>query len=621
MFEFKTEDPFITSLACAALNPALRSILVFDAPYPVLQDIAEILAQMLKAATGQQVEQGNIGTEQDDDVWGSISFPGSEGDAVTPIFKLFSRERNADNIQLLAIADLARLSLAMARTCTMLVGADIAYLERNGEHDQWPLQQCWLASCSRQEVGAISPHLLDRFAIRLSWQPGATDMRQIKIDNLRTSIHDQFIHSTQLPIELLQRITDAVQRQADFTSTAFLRMMDYIPTEPYYPRRELALARFAQSLARLHSNAQVTPEYVDQAAAMLSFVTAKTSGEDKLLSPESMQVQAPVEQERTVQPISNIQPIQTTIQQEASGKLTAKIQEPITSEALVVSNLVPDGYPEDKALVEREAASLKVPFARFSTARSDRGSIFGVEQSDTLEDLAIVSTLQTAAMFQRVRNLEQQREKRRFLIEKSDLRRYRRGYVSEHMLLLLLDYTCLQHCDWQEALLPYLQEAYADRASMSIVKVGAADASDPWQAEIVSGRNILVPRIEMALEAQRGTSTPLAHGLELALQTLHRVLQQGRSAVQHVILVVISDGRGNIPLEASLKKKTQAIVTREGIDDALRIAQVIREMKRVESVVLNPQPRNYAQLPGLLAQALGAAIENIPPRPDGSEGG
>src|SRR6266487_435207 len=144
--------------------------------------------------------------------------------------------------------------------------------------------------------------------------------------------------------------------------------------------------------------------------------------------------------------------------------------------------------------------------------------------------------------------------------------------------------------------------------------------SDPWRAETVSGRNILVPKIEIALEAQRGKTTPLAHGLELALEILHRALQQGRSAVQQVTFVIISDGRGNVPLEASHKKKTWAIVTREGIDDAVRVAQMIREVKRVEKIVLNPQPRYYAQLPELLAQALEAIVENIPRRFDGLEG-
>jgi len=477
MFEFKTEDPFITSLACAALNPALRSILVFDAPYPVLQDIAEILAQMLKAATGQQVEQGNIAIEQDDDVWGSLPLPDSEehSAAVKQIFKLFSRERNADKMQVLTIADLARLSLAMARTCTMLIGADIAYLERNGEHDQWQLQQCWLASCSRKEIGAISPHLLDRFAVRLSWQPIAKYTRQRKIDNLRTFIHDQFTRSTQLPIELLQRITDAAQRQADFPAVAFSRVMDYIPIESYYPRRELTLARFAQALARLNGDPQVTSEHVDEAAAILGLVKIENLEEDKQPSIEPAPKPMPVEQELPVQPTSLTQPAQA-VQQESSDTLMAKTQEAFTPDPLTVPKLTTNPYPEDEAPIEREASSLKVPHPRFSTARSDRGPIFGVEQADTLQDLAIVSTLQTAIMFQEVRKLEQEK-KHTLLIEKSDLHRYRRGFISERMLLLLLDYTCLQSCNWQEALLPYLQEAYADRASITIVKVRAADAS------------------------------------------------------------------------------------------------------------------------------------------------
>jgi hypothetical protein len=45
----------------------------------------------------------------------------------------------------------------------------------------------------------------------------------------------------------------------------------------------------------------------------------------------------------------------------------------------------------------------------------------------------------------------------------------------------------------------------------------------------------------------------------------------------------------------------------------LKIAQEIREIKHVERILLNPQPTHYAQLPIMLADALGASIEQIPP--------
>jgi magnesium chelatase subunit D len=59
------------------------------------------------------------------------------------------------------------------------------------------------------------------------------------------------------------------------------------------------------------------------------------------------------------------------------------------------------------------------------------------------------------------------------------------------------------------------------------------------------------------------------------------------------------------------QKPTQP-VKRQGIEDALEVAGQIRSLKQVEAIVLNPQPKHYADLPVKLALALGAKIEAIP---------
>lgn len=263
-------------------------------------------------------------------------------------------------------------------------------------------------------------------------------------------------------------------------------------------------------------------------------------------------------------------------------------------------------YPEDQAPTLREESSLRLPFRRISRVRSDRGPILGIEASDSLRDLALVSTILHAALFRKVRRQD------KILLTRADLRRYRRGQVPEQMLLILLDYTSLHDCDWQEAILPYLSEAYVERAGITIIQVGAREAECELQATSVSARSILVPLIGLALEAQPGLATPLAHGLELARQSISRALQHGRSAIQHATLVVVSDGRGNVPLAASQTKTLNGKVGRQGIEDALEVARSLRNLKSVTNILLNPQPERYAHLPELLAEALGAEIIPLP---------
>jgi magnesium chelatase subunit D len=78
------------------------------------------------------------------------------------------------------------------------------------------------------------------------------------------------------------------------------------------------------------------------------------------------------------------------------------------------------------------------------------------------------------------------------------------------------------------------------------------------------------------------------------------------------VLVVISDGRGNVPLEASHLGRIKTPVGRQGVDDVLQVSEQIHGLNRVESVILNPQPKQYPELPLLLAQKIGAKVVLIP---------
>jgi magnesium chelatase subunit D len=76
--------------------------------------------------------------------------------------------------------------------------------------------------------------------------------------------------------------------------------------------------------------------------------------------------------------------------------------------------------------------------------------------------------------------------------------------------------------------------------------------------------------------------------------------------------VVVSDARGNVPLAASRAGRLENPVFREGIDDALEAARGLRTLNSLEIYFLNTQPQQYPELPAMLAEALGAAVENVP---------
>ncbi|MFX0200107.1 MAG: hypothetical protein ACFFCW_28640, partial [Candidatus Hodarchaeota archaeon] len=145
------------------------------------------------------------------------------------------------------------------------------------------------------------------------------------------------------------------------------------------------------------------------------------------------------------------------------------------------------------------------------------------------------------------------------------------------------------------------------------------NASHYLRADRFMARNILVPQFRVFLEDTMGNATPLAHGFDLALQTLRHNLQHGRNAIMEARLVVLSDGRGNVPLGASLTRNIKIPVSLEGINDTIEMARQIGRLNCVEAIFLNPQPKECPDLPKELAYALGATLIDIPSKKSSSK--
>ena len=82
--------------------------------------------------------------------------------------------------------------------------------------------------------------------------------------------------------------------------------------------------------------------------------------------------------------------------------------------------------------------------------------------------------------------------------------------------------------------------------------------------------------------------------------------------------LVISDGRGNVPAKARRRNIIEKrIIGPEGVEDALGEAVQLSALQRIETILLNPQPLYYPELPEILAQALGAEMQVIPRQESG----
>jgi magnesium chelatase subunit D len=648
----KAEIPnlLMKSLCCVALNRGLRSILLFDISPVDLQQVAGVLISLLKAVTECKIVPIKLGTfESEDDLWGQI---GLWGELENQAFKwqsgLLGKTENDQEIRLVIIPDLTKLSLPAMRACVVLMEADVVHLERHGQNLYWQPNLCWLVGCSSQqeEIGKISPHLLDRFAIRLN---GKINNNTDRVSQIKQLLNDERLEQKSLfkereiEPELQQWLKQVSISPPKMTSEALKRILDYTSPSTVYHRRELSLARFSSTFAQLEAEEQVTVAHVDRVAKMIGLKLKQEIGNSN-------------NQNINIIPIPGIDSPENELKSEPSLELKDKLKQnsgyndpkkekelpiykgdkPQSFPDISLPNIEPleNPYIEDIAPLEREMASLKFPTRRFKSKAIARGTIIGVERSSTVQDLAIVRTLLEAAKFQNIRQNNHLNghlhSHRKLKILPIDIYRHRRAPIAEQMLMVLIDYTCLESCQWEEQLFPYISWAYTQRASIGIMQVGIATDSailkeeelkfninaEELRAKKISAQNVLVPSINIALDLEKtkkGQATPLAHGFDLTLQTLRHALQHGRNTIQKAVLVVISDGRGNVPLEASHLGKIQLPVGRKGFEDALEIAQKIGNLDNVDAVFLNPQRKQYPDLPLLLAQALGAKVVAIPP--------
>ena len=635
------QSSLMKSLCCVALNSKLRSILLFDISINNLQQVAGILVSLLKVTTEcEKVVPLKLGTfESEDNLWGQVGLGDElEKQAFNWQFGLFSSADNTNEIKLVIIPDLTKLSLAAMRACVVLMGADVAHLERHGQHKYWQPNFCWLVGCSSQneEIGKISPHLLDRFTLRLNVQIENNDNRVTQIQKLLNSPEKPqqlLFEERKIEPELQEWLREIRSSLPSMTPSALETILNYNYESNIYHRREIALARFASTYAQLEAADSVTVKHVDKVAKIMGLklernninnsidfksFTPQPETEDNDFEPR----RSPELSEIKDESLSNNPPEIPVYQSQVSNYFPDTDLPEIT--------LLENPYIEDTTSLEREIDSLKLPTRISQSKTIHRGTIIGVEKTTNANDLAIVRSLLEAAKFQKIRQKKQGNNYHKLKILPSDLYRYRRASVAEQMFMLLLDYTCLEYCQWEEKLLPYLSWAYSQRASVGLIQVGIAPNSivlDNNQSNVtinpvelrakkISGQNILVPTIAMGLDLEKtkkGKATPLAHGFDLALKTLRHALQHGKNTVQKAVLVVVSDGRGNVPLEASHVGKIKPPVGKKGVEDALEVARKISNLGNLETIFLNPQSKQYPDLPLLLAKALGAKILSIPP--------
>ncbi len=609
-----TGERLMRAFACAALEPGTGGLLLLGLDPAHAPAVAEACARVLEAVRGTPVPRLTLGAaDRDEDLWlrtrpqrsgGVLSFVRGPG----PL--------TGDSLVL--VPDLARLSLAGMRAAVQTAGADVAVVEHAVVSRTWRPRALWLVCCGHEDARRLSPHLLDRFPLRLHAGPPTGPGRR------RTESGGPFGGAD--PMDLLPPgwhavLTGPPAARAALTEEAVDFAVERAGGAPGM-RRALCLARTARALATLDGDPVAGPERISEALRLTGLPTSglppfagalpATAGPPTATGPAGT---GPEGGPRGGPSGTGGEQTGRSVREAAPGELLDAFPAPARP---------PTAYPEDDPDPLRAHAPLR-PVWRHRpgpAGTAGRGPVVGIRAATDLRDLAWVATVVEAAKY---RNVPGRRAARGagdpLTVAATDLRGYARAPEPERLLVLLLDHTCRAGWDRRRALAPYLQWAYAERAGVCVVETGHRDAVDELRAESFLARGVLDPRVAAALHRAPGRATPLAHALVQADQALLRAFRSRRAGLVEAWLVVATDGRGNVPLTASVVGRAGPPAGRQGVDDALAAARDIgaRERMRLRRTVLAPRVTPYAGLPAELADALGGVLDRPPGDRDGAQ--
>jgi magnesium chelatase subunit D len=609
------------AVTCCAAEPGLDGLLLFDMPTAALSGVASTLIQALTVvdpahAPPRLVRLGSH--ENEDDLWSSLRPNTSDG--VTMLMPTPGPlvRRADDPVLVVVVPDLAQLSLPANRAAITLLGSPVAELQRHGCSQRWPTGTYWVAACPTANAGQISEHLLDRFPVRLPAGPLVPTVDPI--EKITRALADVQEEQQELVPALPAGWRSVLQRRRSGppVNDGAIERAVALHDARHGMRRPLALLRLARATAWLADASVVTADHVDEVAVLTGLIaptptptppraTAATAGPQAHRDRDLHASRPALDQNRAVVAPSSTDVVEPVL----AGAPVASLP------AISVSVAMPLPYPEDDADPGREAEPLKLPWQRTAGSPGDRGPVVGTTPARSLKDIAWSDTVRHAALYQRFRlHSGPAVHDRRLVVTGTDLRSYRRAALPHRMLALLLDHTCRHGWDWLPTVAPYLRRAYSNRAAVCLVEVGGDGAPSLYRAERSMLRSLLDPWVAVALSRKPGGSTPLAHGLELVGQALRHALQHGAATLSGAEVVVVTDGLGNVPLDASAKDGLTQPVGGLGVADAIDAARALRDFDGIRVVVVQPPRVPHPEILLRLVEAISDERTLVVGRPD-----